>query len=117
MDQKVPYSAINDFEKLYPELAAEFQQIQKEQYELFAAKMMDYGLSNIALGSSLEDQDDINLSITGIWLRCNDKINRLKNLLKRGGKNYVTGESVIDSFIDISNYGIIAQLVMRNKWK
>ena len=33
MDPKVPYSAINDFEKLYPELAAEFQQIQKEQYE------------------------------------------------------------------------------------
>jgi len=117
MDQKVPYSAINDFEKLYPELAAEFQQIQKEQYELFAAKMMDYGLSNIALGSSLEDQDDINLSITGIWLRCNDKINRLKNLLKRNGKNYVAGEAMIDSFIDISNYGIIAQLVMRNKWK
>jgi len=24
---------------------------------------------------------------------------------------------MIDSFIDISNYGIIAQLVMRNKWK
>ena len=117
MDQKVPYSAINDFEKLYPELAAEFQQIQKEQYELFAAKMMDYGLSNIALGSLLKDQDDINLSITGIWLRCNDKINRLKNLLKRGGKNYVAGESVIDSFIDISNYGIIAQLVMKDKWK
>jgi hypothetical protein len=29
MDQKVPYSAINDFEKLYPELAAEFQQFKK----------------------------------------------------------------------------------------
>jgi hypothetical protein len=117
MDQKVPYSAINDFEKLYPELAAEFQQIQKEQYELFAAKMMDYGLDNIALGSTLKDPDDINLSITGIWLRCNDKINRLKNILKRNGKNYVAGEAAIDSFIDISNYGIIAQLVMRGKWK
>jgi hypothetical protein len=117
MDQKVPYSAINDFEKLYPELAAEFQQIQKEQYELFAAKMMDYGLGNIALGSTLKDPDDINLSITGIWLRCNDKINRLKNILKRNGKNYVAGEAAIDSFIDISNYGIIAQLVMRGKWK
>ena len=101
----------------HPELAAEFAVIQKEQYELFAAKMMDYGLGNIALGSTLEDQDDINLSITGIWLRCNDKINRLKNILKRGGKNYVAGEAAIDSFIDISNYGIIAQLVMRGKWK
>ena len=111
------YSAVNDFEQTYPELAAEFQQIQKEQYELFAGKMMDYGLGNIALGSTLEDRDDINLSITGIWLRCNDKINRLKNILKRGGKNYVAGEAAIDSFIDISNYGIIAQLVLRGKWK
>jgi hypothetical protein len=31
--------------------------------------MMDYGLQNIALGSTLEKEEDINLSITGIWLR------------------------------------------------
>ena len=78
---------------------------------------MDYGLSNIALGSSLEDAEDINLSLTGIWLRCNDKINRLKNMLKRKGRNYVQDEPMIDSFVDISNYGIIAQLVMKGKWK
>jgi hypothetical protein len=112
-----PHSAVNDFEKTYPELAEEFRKIQAEQYELFAGKMMDYGLGNISLGSTLENQDDINLSITGIWLRCNDKINRLKNILKRNGKNYVAGEAAIDSFIDISNYGIIAQLVLRGKWK
>ncbi len=106
-----------DFENTYPELAEEFKKIQTEQYELFSAKMLDYGLGNIALGSDLSNPEDKNLSITGIWLRCNDKINRLKNLLKRGGKNYVEGEGLIDSFIDISNYGIIAQLVLRNKWK
>jgi len=120
MEKQIGYGnikAVTDFEKTYPELAQEFQQIQKEQYELFAAKMMDYGLQNIALGSNLEKEEDINLSITGIWLRCNDKINRLKNMLQRNGKNYVKGEAMIDSFIDISNYGIIAQLVMRGKWK
>ena len=77
---------------------------------------MDYGLGNISLGSTLEEEEDQKLSLTGIWLRCNDKINRLKNLLKRG-KNYVEGEGMMDSFIDIANYGIIALLVMRNKWK
>ena len=77
---------------------------------------MDYGLGNISLGSTLEEKEDQDLSLTGIWLRCNDKINRLKNLLKRG-KNYVEGEGMMDSFIDIANYGIIALLVMRNKWK
>jgi hypothetical protein len=120
MEEQVGYGnskAVTDFEKTYPELAYEFQQIQKEQYELFASKMMDYGLQNIALGSTLEKEEDINLSITGIWLRCNDKINRLKNMLQRNGKNYVKGEAMIDSFIDISNYGIIAQLVMKDKWK
>ena len=109
--------AITDFEKTYPTLAEAFKETQKEQYELFASKMMDYGLSNIALGSSLEESEDINLSLTGIWLRCNDKINRLKNMLKRKGRNYVQDEPMIDSFIDISNYGIIAQLVMKGKWK
>ena len=107
---------IKDFEKTYPILAKEFKRIQNEQYDLFAKKMMDYGLGNIALGSLLEDEEDKKLSLTGVWLRCNDKINRLKNLLKTG-KNYVEGEGIIDSFIDIANYGIIALLVIRNKWK
>ena len=109
--------AIRDFEKLYPELAEDFKVIQEEQYALFAGKMMDYGLQNISLGSDLSTREDRNLSITGIWLRCNDKINRLKNLLKRDGHNYVGGEAMIDSFIDIANYGIIAMLVIRGQWK
>jgi len=52
MEEQIGYGnnkAVIDFEKTYPELAKEFQQIQKEQYELFASKMMDYGLSNISL--------------------------------------------------------------------
>ena len=110
-------STIGDFEKLYPELAEEFQKIQKEQYDLFASKMMDYGLGNISLGSDLNTREDRDLSLTGIWLRCNDKINRLKNILKRNGKNYVAGEASIDSWVDISNYGIIAMLVTRGKWR
>jgi hypothetical protein len=109
--------AVADFEKTYPTLAKEWKEVQQEQYELFAKKMLDYGLGNIALGTNLEEPEDIKLSITGIWLRCNDKINRLKNLIKRDGKNYVEGEAMIDSFIDIANYGIIAQLVMKGKWK
>jgi hypothetical protein len=108
--------SIEEFESIYPTIAEEFKKIQQEQYELFSKKMLDYGLGNISLGSTLEDEEDKKFSLTGIWLRCNDKINRIKNLLKRG-KNFVEGENVIDSFIDISNYGIIAMLVIRNKWK
>jgi len=124
MEEQVGYNshtgeekAIRDFEKTYPTLAKAWKETQEEQYRLFAKKMMDYGLSNIALGSNLEDQEDIELSLTGIWLRINDKINRLKNLLKRKGKNYVENEPMVDSFLDIANYGIIAMLVMKGKWK
>ncbi len=113
MDNK----SISTLEAEYPNIAKEFKDIQNQQYQLFAKKMLDYGIDNIALGTSLEDEKDINFSLTGIWLRCNDKINRLKNILKRGGSNYVEGEGMGDSFIDISNYGIIALMVMKGKWK
>lgn len=109
--------AITDFEKTYPQLAEAWKEAQHEQYALFARKMMDYGLGNIALGTTLEEPEDIQLSLTGIWLRVNDKVNRLKNMLKRKGHNYVEGETMMDSFLDISNYGIIASLVMKGKWK
>ncbi len=65
---------INEFETNYPQLSNEFKQIQQEQYRLFASKMMDYGIQNIALGSTLENEEDIKFSITGIWLRCNDNL-------------------------------------------
>jgi hypothetical protein len=114
---KMNKPTIEIFEQMYPTLSKEFKHIQNEQYELFSKKILDYGIGNIALGSTLEDSEDINLSMMGIWLRCSDKINRLKNLIKRNGKNYVEGESMIDNFIDITNYGIIAMMVLRGKWK
>ena len=41
------------FETEYPELSEEFKRITKEMYEMFAAKHMDYGLNNIALGGDI----------------------------------------------------------------
>ena len=37
--------------------------------------------------------------------------------LRVNGKNYVQGEGMEDTFIDIANYGIIGLLVGRDKWK
>lgn len=50
---------IEDFEQTYPTLASGFKKIQEEQYLLFAKKMMDYGLQNIALGTTLEEHEDV----------------------------------------------------------
>ena len=58
----------------------------------------------------------IKFSLTGLAIRLTDKISRLKNLLVNG-KNYVKGEGMEDTFIDIANYGIIGLLVGRDKWK
>ncbi len=41
-------SAIEQLEKEYPTIAAGYKKIIKEQYELFAKKHLDYGMSNVA---------------------------------------------------------------------
>jgi len=110
-------STVETFEIEYPELSEEFKQITKEMYEMFAAKHMDYGLNNIALGGDiLNSEDDKKFSLTGLCIRLTDKISRLKNLLING-RSFVKGEGMEDTFIDIANYGIIGLLVGRNKWK
>ena len=104
------------FEKEYPELSQEFKIIQDEMYRMFAAKHMDYGLQNISLGGDLTKENDKKFSLTGLAIRLTDKISRLRNLLTNG-RNFVKGEGMEDTFIDIANYGIIGMLVGRNKWK
>jgi len=108
---------IQEFEEKYPSLANEFKNLQNEQYILFSKKMLSYGINNITLGSSLQDPSDVKLSITGILIRVLDKVNRLKNLVVGGVKNPIDDESEEDTWKDISNYGLIALLVRRGKWK
>ena len=107
---------ITIFEEEYPELSNEFMIIQEEQYEMFARKHLDYGLNNIALGGDIvNNSDDKKFSLTGLAIRLTDKISRLRNLMVNG-RNYVKGEGMEDTFIDIANYGIIGLLVGRDKW-
>ena len=108
--------AVETFENEYPELSEEYKRISEEMYEMFARKHMDYGLNNIALGGDLKNPEDKKFSLTGLCIRLTDKISRLKNLLING-KNYVKGEGMEDTIIDIANYGIIGLLVGRDKWK
>ena len=53
------------------------------------------------------------MSLTGLWFRMNDKIQRLKNLLMGGQK--ANNEPLVDSFLDVSNYGIMATIVKNGK--
>ena len=108
---------VRQMEKEYPVIAEEFKEIMVAQYELFVAKMLSYGMGNISMGSNLETKDEVKFSLTSIWIRMNDKMNRLKNLVLLGNKNPLDNEPTMDSWIDLTNYGVIAQIVSKGKWK
>ena len=88
----------------------------KEQYELFLHKQHDYGPQNIAVGQMLVNEEEKRLSLMGIWFRINDKVERIKTILMRGDNGSLEGEGLVDSYSDISNYGVMAQVVARGKW-
>ena len=116
MEKHKKMSIVDQMELEWPEMTNEFKKIQKEQYELFLHKQHDYGPGNISVGSTLETEEDVKLSLTGLWFRMNDKIQRLKTLLMGERTAAVEGEPLEDAYLDVSNYGIMATIVSRGKW-
>jgi hypothetical protein len=106
---------VKQIETDYPAMTSEYKNIMMEQYETFCLKQSNYGPGNISVGTSLSTHEDVKLSLTGLWFRMNDKIQRLKQLIVLGKQDNV-GEAVEDTFQDLSVYGIICQLVSRGKW-
>jgi hypothetical protein len=102
-------------EAQYPEMTSEFKRLQKEQYDLFCKKQMDYGPSNIAMGTDLSTNEQKRLSLIGLIVRINDKVQRLINLVIKNNRE-AQNEPTIDAFKDLSCYGIIAQIVKNGKW-
>ena len=117
-DEVIAYDnpkVVEEMEKQWPEMTAEFKRIMFTQYELFCLKQSNYGPDNISVGSNLETEEEKKVSLTGLWFRMNDKIQRLKQLVVLGKQDNI-GESCEDTFQDLSVYGIIAQLVSSGKW-
>ena len=112
-NQKHPI--VEQMESEWPEMTTEFKRLQREQYELFCRKQHDYGPGNISVGTQLQTPDEIKLSLTGLWFRMNDKIQRLKTLLM-GNKDSAVDEPLEDAYLDVSNYGIMATIVKNRKW-
>ena len=108
-------TAIQYCERLYPQTTKEFQIIMNEMYVTFCKKQRNYGPANISVGTNLETEEDVKLSLSGLWFRMNDKIQRLKQLVVLGQPDEV-GENIQDTYEDLSVYGVIAQLVQRSKW-
>ena len=72
---------------------------------LLDKKNQDYGPRNVS-----------GFGPFGIVVRMNDKFERLKTLFAKGRKRKAVNENVLDTFSDISNYGIIAELLEKNEW-
>lgn len=108
-------SAVEYCERVYPQATDEFKKILDEMYVTFCKKQRNYGPSNISVGTQLQTDEDIKLSLTGLWFRQNDKINRLKQLVVLGQSDEV-GESISDTYEDLANYSVISEIVLRKKW-
>ena len=63
----------------------------------------------------LQTDEEVHLSLTGLWFRMNDKIQRLKTLIMTGRESAVD-EPLEDAYLDVSNYGIMATIVKNGKW-
>ena len=105
---------INFIEEKYPETSKMFQDIQFNQWELFCKKQKDYGPKNISVGTNLETDEDVKLALTGLWFRMNDKMQRYQQIVMNG--QVPENESLMDTFMDLANYAIIAQLVKDKAW-
>lgn len=74
-----------------------------ENIKTLDRKQQDYGSQNIARHGQY-----------GVIVRCDDKTARLANLIN---KETTQNESVLDSWLDLANYGIIGALVSLGEWE
>ena len=114
-DDWIGKSIVQQMEEDWPQMTSEFRRLQREQYELFLHKQHDYGPGNISVGTQLQTPAEIKLSLTGLWFRINDKVQRVKTLLLNNRESAVD-EPLEDAFLDMSNYGIMATIVKNGKW-
>ena len=98
----------------YPSTEKEFQTLLNEMYLTFCKKQFDYGPGNIAMGTTLKNEKEVNTALFGIIVRLNDKINRLVNLSTNHDFE-AKNEPVEDAFLDIAIYSVMALIVKNQK--
>lgn len=107
-------AVIDQMETEYPETMGEFRKIQEEQYKSFAKKQLSNGPTSVSVGTQLCTDEEIRLSLLGLFFKLNDKIQHVKTLVL--GTRDDIDKGLEDSYLDISNYGIMAAIVKRGKW-
>ena len=99
----------------YPETEEDLQKVLNKMYLTFCKKQFDYGPGNIAMGTSLKTEEEVNMALLGIIVRLNDKINRLVNLSTKHNFK-AQNEPIEDAFLDTAIYAAMALIVKNQKW-
>ena len=99
----------------YPETEENLQKVLNDMYLTFCKKQFDYGPGNIAMGTSLKNEEEVNIALLGIIVRLNDKINRLVNLSTKHNFE-AQNEPIEDAFLDTAIYAAMALIVKNQKW-
>lgn len=102
--------------EMYPQTVSGFKEYMIEEFITFCKKQYDYGPGNISVGTQLKTEKEKMISLKGLWFRCNDKVQRLFNIILVRDTLVATNESVEDAWMDLSVYGKIARLVMSGRW-
>jgi hypothetical protein len=89
-----------------PELEKHMAELLVDLFETFKKKQKSYGCDNIA-----------EFGERGVFIRMNDKMKRLKNLVWEGKKDPLQDETVDDTYIDLADYSLISILVRRGLWR
>jgi len=87
-------------------LERDVQNVVDSNVAMLLSKHRDYGAKNIANAPGG--------ALNGLQVRIHDKLARINNLIDSGVSP--ENESLIDSFLDLANYAVIAQLVIRGEW-
>lgn len=85
-------------------------EVADECVALLERKQRDYGPKNIANAPGGP--------LTGLMVRMYDKIARIENLLRtdEDAPPRPSNEPLVDSFMDLANYGIIGAMVLKGYW-
>lgn len=90
---------------LQTDAGREALKIALENVLLLDSKQQDYGSKNIS-----------EFGAFGCIVRMSDKFERMKNLYNKGKRRRAVNESILDTWRDFSNYGIIGFMCETDKW-
>lgn len=91
---------------MFNEFEQDVQELADLNVSVLLSKHKDYGPLNIANAPGGP--------LNGLRVRMHDKLARINHLIDNDAD--AENESLYDSFLDLANYALIAQLVLEDKW-